>query len=98
MITPNRVPLSFFPMDEERSQLIIAPFHEPPTSARFPDNAKSFRAWQRLYRANLAAWLMGGGWPERVPLESRVMATEDRLNFTVRMIEYRSQADRTNTA
>jgi hypothetical protein len=65
---------------------------------RFPNDAKSFPEWQRVHRAKLAAWLMGGGFPERVPLESRVVFTENRQTFTVRAIEYRSQSDRTNTA
>ena len=44
-------------------------------TSRFPNDPAGFRRWQVAYRAKLAEWLMGGGWPERVPLETQVFDT-----------------------
>jgi hypothetical protein len=65
--------------------------------SRFPDNPRSFVAWRREYRQKLAAWLMGGRLPDRVPLAARTLATEDFPKFTLRRVEYRSRADRKGT-
>lgn len=65
--------------------------------SRFPDQTDQFRAWQQAYRAKLAGWLMAGRLPNRVPLEARTLSTEDFPKFTLRKVQYRSQADRTNT-
>ena len=45
----------------------------------------------------LAAWLMNGSLPARVPSEAEVLATEEFAAFTLRRVRYRSQADRSNT-
>lgn len=65
--------------------------------SRFPDQADQFRSWQRAYREKLASWLMGRRIPDRVPLEASTLSTEDLPKFTLRRVQYRSRADRTNT-
>ncbi len=64
--------------------------------SQFPRDPAAFRLWQASHRAKLAAWLMGGGLPPRVPLEARVIETQDFADFSLRRVEYRSQKDRTN--
>ena len=66
-------------------------------TSRFPHNSAEFFRWQKEHRAKLAEWLMDGGLPERVPLEARILGTNDYPHFTVRRVEYRSQSGRTNT-
>ncbi|OGV63713.1 MAG: hypothetical protein A3K19_17120 [Lentisphaerae bacterium RIFOXYB12_FULL_65_16] len=66
--------------------------------SRFPENAAEFARWQTTYRQKLAGLLMGGGLPQRVPLEPKMLETKDYPKFTLRRLEYRSQADRTNIA
>jgi len=66
-------------------------------SSRFPDDRQGFAQWQREYRQKLAGWLMGGRLPGRVPLDARIVSSEDLPKFTLRRVEYRSQADRKNT-
>ena len=65
-------------------------------TSRFPNDPAGFRRWQVAYRAKLAEWLMGGGWPERVPLETQVFDTRDYAQFSLRRVQYRTQTDRTN--
>ena len=65
-------------------------------SSRFPD--EGFEAWRKEYRGKLAAILMGGGLPQRVPLEVKILETKEYPKFTLRRIEYRSQSDRVNVA
>ena len=66
--------------------------------SRFPDDPAAFRRWQAEWRLRLAAVLMGGGVPERVPLEAQVTATEERPAYTLRTVRYRTRPDRTNAA
>ena len=65
--------------------------------SRFPNDTEGFRKWQKSYREKLAAWLMGGGLLARVPLEARLIKTQEFPKFALRRIEYRSQKDRKNT-
>lgn len=65
-------------------------------ASRVPD--QGFADWQRQYRAKLAELLMGGGIPERIPLEVKVIETKDYPQFTLRRIVYRSRPERTNEA
>lgn len=67
-------------------------------ASRFPDSPATFREWQARFRALLAAWLMGGKIPERVPLSARVTATGDWGRFVLRTITYQTLADRSCTA
>jgi dienelactone hydrolase len=64
--------------------------------SRFPD--EGFPAWQKQYKTKLSALLMGGGLPQRVPLEVKILETKEYPKFTLRRIEYRSQSDRVNVA
>ena len=64
--------------------------------SRFPDGPEAFRHWQRKERTRLAALLMNGGLPQRVPLEGRVLEKRDLPNFTLQRVEHRSQLDRKN--
>ena len=66
--------------------------------SKFPAQAKEFRKWQRIWRLNLAARLMNGEVPPRVPLDVVVLEEKDCGSFTLRTIKYHSQADRMNTA
>ena len=74
----------------------IHSLHQRPS--RFPDDANGFVAWQAASRKKLAAILMNGGPPARVPLEPETTATTDHPAFTLHAFRYRSQPDRTNTA
>ena len=65
--------------------------------SRFPDRVDAFHHWQRERRALLAACLMDGGLPARVPLEAEVLATEVYPSFTLRRVRYQTQPDRGNT-
>ena len=65
-------------------------------ASRPPEDAEQFREWQQRYRHNLAAALMGGSLPQRVPLEAREIETKDFPTFTLRRVEYRSRTDRKN--
>jgi len=64
--------------------------------SRFPDDPRDFAEWQRTRRTELAAVLMGGGLPERVPLDAREVESQEFPKFTLRRVEYRSGPDRTN--
>lgn len=66
-------------------------------SSRFPDEPEAFRRWQADVRNQLAALLMAGGLPARVPLEAEILETEDRPFFTLRRVRYCSREDRSNT-
>ncbi len=63
----------------------------------FPDSRQGFAEWQASYRSNLAAWIMGGGVPDRVPLNAQVTNICDYAAFTLHSVTYNSLADRTNT-
>lgn len=65
--------------------------------SRFPDDPQGLAEWQRQYRQNLAGWLMGGRMPDRVHLGARTVGSEEFPKFTLRRVDYRSQADRKNT-
>ncbi len=60
--------------------------------------ARDFEKWRERNRRLLAATLMNGGLPDRVPLETTVLNEEAHPHFNLRRIEYRSQPDRINTA
>jgi hypothetical protein len=88
------------------AQLELEPVHagEPQDPAalaarpsRFPDDGVAFRQWQAEYRQRLAARLMNGGLPASVPPAAEVLASDERQEFSLRRVRYRSQADRTNT-
>ena len=64
--------------------------------SRFPESVDEFAAWQETYRGKLAALLMGGGLPKRVPLDARVVETKDYEKFTLRRIKYQSRPGRDN--
>ena len=64
--------------------------------SRFPDDPEPFREWQSQGRAKLAALLMHGGLPQRVPLEAKVLEKQELPDFTLQRVEYRSQRDRKN--
>jgi len=64
--------------------------------SRFPEQAADFADWQAAYRRTLAGLLMGGGLPKRVPTDASVLAATEYPKFTLRRVEYRSHADRTN--
>jgi len=65
--------------------------------SRFPDEPEAFRRWQTKYRHTLAAWLMAGGLPARVPLAPELMETRQSPAFSLQRVRYRSREDRTNT-
>ena len=65
-------------------------------ASRFTDEPTAFPLWRQSYRAKLAAVLMGGGFPKRVPLEPKVTEEKDYPAFTLRRVECRTQADRAN--
>ena len=90
-IPPPTTPVSASEKElaEFRSQL-----HDRPS--RFSDNPRGFAEWQRMWRTKLAALLMDGDLPERVPLDARATESKDYPKFTLRRVEYRSGPDRTN--
>lgn len=65
--------------------------------SRFPDDPEAFLRWQQEWKNKLACRLMKGGLPERVPLDARVLETEDHPSFTLYRVRYQTQSDRSNT-
>lgn len=90
-IPPPAAPVST--SEKERAEF-VAQFRD--RLSRFADVPREFAAWQRTWRVKLAAVLMGGGLPKRVPLEARAVERKEYAKFTLRRVEYRSGPDRTN--
>ena len=88
-------PKAAVPTTESETVVFSHEFQQRPS--RFPNDPEAFRRWQESYRVKLAAWLMGGGMPSRVPLDARVIETQDFPHFSLRRVAYRSQRDRTTT-
>src|SRR5262249_6660484 len=64
-MTPNCAPLSFFPMDEAWSEVIIAPFHDPLIAADLPITAEA-RGASGFYKQQDWCWL-SVGWSSAPP-------------------------------
>jgi len=68
------------------------------TAQTIPVSRDAFVPWQQQSRLRLAAALMNGRLPERVPPAVETLGEEVYPPFTLRRIRYRSQPDRTTTA
>jgi dienelactone hydrolase len=66
-------------------------------NSRFPDKHANFLMWQQDWRNKLISRLMNGVLPARVPLEAKVLTTEDHPLFSLQKIRYKSLPDRSNT-
>ncbi len=66
-------------------------------TSRFPDNKNQFVKWQKDYRERLAALLMNGGFPRKIPLAAEVTENIGYKSFILRRVKYQSQKDRSNT-
>ena len=90
----GRVLLAIVPVPTETINF-FATFSARPS--RFPDEFTAFHNWQIEYRARLAASLMDGGLPSRVPLTAEILEIEEHAAFTLRRVRYRTREDRENT-
>ncbi|NUN94628.1 MAG: acetylxylan esterase [Candidatus Omnitrophica bacterium] len=62
----------------------------------FPDEKEAFIKWRSDHRDRLAALLMGGGFPERPPLEARTISKETHSKFDLERVVYHSRPNREN--
>jgi len=93
IIEPPERPIPTSPEEIEifKNQLNLRP-------SKFPRRKSGFSRWQTRYQDSMARTLMGGGLPDKVPLDVIIEFEKEYEHFRLYFLSYQSLEDRRNKA